>query len=285
MYLFKNVSGLRAFLEPFRTKNRAIGFVPTMGALHEGHLSLIRESLAATHCTVCSIFVNPTQFNQQADLEQYPRTPAKDLQMLYEVGCQAVFMPTVEAIYPPGLDTSVAVDFGQLAEGMEGRFRPGHFQGVAQVVKRLLDIVQPSHLYMGQKDYQQCFLVRHMAQALALPVEVVMSPTVREANGLAMSSRNARLNPEQRKQAAIIYKTLQDAGAWIKQGLSPAEVQEKALQQLTIPGFRPEYFEIINGQTLQQLNEAQPDRMVVACTAVWAGEVRLIDNLILQTGS
>ncbi|MCB0570552.1 MAG: pantoate--beta-alanine ligase [Phaeodactylibacter sp.] len=282
MYLFKNVSGLRDFLEPFRTKSRKIGFVPTMGALHEGHLSLIRQSLESTQCTVCSIFVNPTQFNQAEDLEKYPRNPAKDLQMLYEVGCHAVFMPPVGEVYPRGIDTSVAIDFGQLAEGLEGRFRPGHFQGVAQVVNRLLSIVEPQQLFMGQKDYQQYLIVRHMVRALELPVEVVMSPTVREANGLAMSSRNARLSAAQRNQAAIIYKSLQDACQWVKQGLSPEQVREKALQQLGIPGFRPDYFEVVDGLTMQPLDNFDGLGMAVACTAVWAGEVRLIDNTILQ---
>ncbi len=285
MYLFKNVRALRLFLEPFRTKGRAIGFAPTMGALHEGHLSLIRQSLESTQCTVCSIFVNPTQFNQAEDLEKYPRNPAKDLQMLYEVGCHAVFMPPVDEVYPPGLDSTAPVDFGPLAEGLEGRFRPGHFQGVAQVMNRLLGIVEPQRLFMGQKDYQQCLIVQHMIRTLGLPVEFVMGPTVREPNGLAMSSRNARLSPEQHSRAAIIFQSLQDAAHWMGQGLGPAQVREKALQQLSIPGFRPEYFELVDGQSLQPLAHFDNEGMIVACAAVWAGDVRLIDNHILRRGA
>jgi len=281
MYLFKKISGLRKFLEAYRAKNRAIGFVPTMGALHEGHISLARQSLETTQCTVCSIFVNPTQFNQSSDLEKYPRTPAKDLEMLYKAGCHAVFMPAPEEVYPQGLETRVDVDFGPLAQPMEGRFRPGHFEGVAQVVKRLLDIVQPDKLFMGQKDYQQCLIVRHMVQALSIPTEVAVCPIVREKNGLAMSSRNQRLSPEQREKAAMIYQTLQQASKWMAQ-YPPRDVEQKALQQLNAPGFRPEYFEIVDGQSLRPAPDFESPGSIVACAAVWAGEVRLIDNLILK---
>jgi len=281
MYLFKKISALRQFLESYRSKNRAVGFVPTMGALHKGHLSLIEQSLASTQCTVSSIFVNPTQFNEAADLEKYPRNPAKDLMMLYKVGCHAVFMPSPEEVYPPGLDTSVPVNFGVLAQPMEGRFRPGHFEGVAQVVKRLIDIVGPDKLFMGQKDYQQYLIVRHMAQALSLPTEVVMSPIVREKNGLAMSSRNERLSPENREKAAALFQTLQKAAQWIGQ-YSPREVEHKALQELQQPGLEPEYFELVDGRSLQPIPDFKSPDSIVACAALWIGGVRLIDNLILK---
>ncbi len=281
MYLFKKISGLRKFLEAYRAKNRAIGFVPTMGALHEGHISLVRQSLSETQCTVCSIFVNPTQFNEPSDLAKYPRAPAKDLEMLYKAGCHAIFMPSPEEVYPQGLDTRVELDFGSLAETMEGRFRPGHFEGMAQVVKRLLDIVRPDKLFMGQKDYQQYLIVRHMARVLSIPVEVAACATIREKNGLALSSRNQRLSPEQREKAAMIYQTLQQASKWMSQ-YSPREVEQKALRQLEAPGFRPEYFEIVDADSLQPAPDFESPSSIVACTAVWAGEVRLIDNLILK---
>lgn len=281
MYLFKKISTLRRFLKSYQSKNRPIGFVPTMGALHEGHLSLVRQSLESTQCTVCSIFVNPTQFNEAADLEKYPRTPAKDLAMLYKAGCHAVFMPSPEEVYPPGLDTRVELDFGPLAQPMEGRFRPGHFEGVAQVVKRLLDIVSPDRLFLGQKDYQQYLVVRHMAQALSLPTEVVMSPIVREKNGLAMSSRNQRLSPEQREQAAALHQTLQQAAEWMGK-YPPREIERKAMQQLQSAGLEPEYFELVDGNSLQPAPDFETPGTVVACAALWVGGVRLIDNLILK---
>ncbi|MCO6477469.1 MAG: pantoate--beta-alanine ligase [Phaeodactylibacter sp.] len=282
MYLFKKISTLIRFLESYRNKNRPIGFVPTMGALHEGHLSLVRQSLEATQCTVCSIFVNPTQFNEASDLEKYPRTPAKDLTMLYKAGCDVVFMPAPEEVYPPGLDTSVNIGFAGLDHPMEGRFRPGHFQGVAQVVKRLLDIVEPDKLLMGQKDYQQFLIVRHMARVLSLPTEVVMAPTVREKNGLAMSSRNQRLSPEQRELAAALRQTLQKAAKWIRK-YPPREVEQKAIQALRqYPGIEPEYFQLADGATLQPAPDYENPDSIVACAAIWIGGVRLIDNMILK---
>jgi pantoate--beta-alanine ligase len=282
MYLFKKAAHLRAHLDLARAQGGTVGFVPTMGALHEGHLSLLRQSLEQSSCTVCSIFVNPTQFNQAADLEKYPRTPAKDLAMLAEVGCDAVFMPAVSEIYPRGQQEGAGLSLGGLDQGMEGRFRPGHFQGVAQVVKRLLDIVAPQHLFMGQKDYQQFVIVRHMLKMQNLPVQLHMCPTLREANGLAMSSRNVRLSPQQRAQAAIIYESLQQAAAGMAAGRSPAEVQAHAWQQLLSPGFEPEYFEVVDGDNLQPVARFDAAERIVACAAVWADGVRLIDNLILK---
>jgi pantoate--beta-alanine ligase len=282
MYLFKQAASLRAYLDTIRAKGQPIGFVPTMGALHQGHLSLIRQSMESACCTVCSIFVNPTQFNHAADLEKYPRTPAKDLEMLCEVGCEVVFMPDIADVYPAGLEEEASFALGALAEGMEGRFRPGHFQGVAQVVRRLLDIVGPQYLFMGQKDYQQFAIIEYMAKNLSLPVEVRMCPTVREPNGLAMSSRNTRLSPRQQAEAAIIHQSLQAAKSMMDEGYGPSAIQEKAMQQLRIPGFEPEYFELVDGFSLQPIAQFEAAQRVVACTAVWAGEIRLIDNLILK---
>lgn len=283
MYLFKSVADLQAYLKPQRDKNRSIGFVPTMGALHEGHLSLLRRSLAESQCTVCSIFVNPTQFNDPSDLEQYPHSPESDLERLYQTGCPVVFMPTVAEVYPNGkapADTQ-KLDFGSLATVMEGAHRPGHFQGVAQVVKRLLDIVQPDFLFMGEKDYQQLLIVREMVRQTGIPTEVIGCPTVREADGLAMSSRNQRLSPQQRQQAALIYRTLQQAAAWVK-NWPPREVEAKAMSQLKEAGLEPEYFELAEARSLQRVEDVQNADTVLALVAARVGDVRLIDNYLLK---
>ena len=193
MFIFKKTEDLRNFLQQKNNVTHDVGFVPTMGALHEGHLSLIRMSKSSNSLCICSIFVNPTQFNQTADLQKYPRTTSKDISLLAKVGCDVLFLPDESEVYPSDLDTSVKIDMNGLDTVMEGEFRPGHFAGVMQVVKRLLDITQPTHLYMGQKDFQQFSIIKHMIKQLDMPVNLVMAPTVREENGLAKSSRNERL--------------------------------------------------------------------------------------------
>lgn len=284
MFLFQTYHELQQYLNTRRQMGESIGFAPTMGALHAGHLDLIRHSKMQHACTVCSIFVNPTQFNDPKDLEKYPRTPEKDLTMLESVGTEVVFMPAVAEIYPPDLDTRLNLDLGQLDKVMEGAFRPGHFQGMAQVVKRLLDIVQPNALYMGQKDFQQLSIVGHMIRALQLPVELVMVPTVREVDGLAMSSRNVRLSPSQREAAPVIHQTL----SWAKTqlGIMPIrEIEAEAMRRLdAMPEFRPEYFQIVDGETLLPVDDPMAHAWVVACVASWVGEVRLIDNMEMKKG-
>lgn len=283
MQLFKRVSQLQAYLAAERVNNRAVGFVPTMGALHNGHLSLVRASLAKNQITVASIFVNPTQFNDADDLQKYPRTPGKDLILLAKVGCEVVFLPEPEDVYPPELDTSLEVDLGGLDLPLEGAQRPGHFAGVAQVVKRLLDIVQPDRLYMGQKDYQQQLIIKRMVSELSIPTEVIAVPTEREADGLAMSSRNVRLTPDLRQRATLLNQTLTGARQRLRAGEDVPNIEAWALAELTQPGFRPEYFSLVNGNTLQSIPKGTPlPPLVVACTAVWAGDVRLIDNAVLR---
>ncbi|MBP9075626.1 MAG: pantoate--beta-alanine ligase [Haliscomenobacter sp.] len=282
MYLLKRARELQQFLRTIREEGKSIGFIPTMGALHPGHLSLVDRAKQDRHFTVCSIFVNPTQFNDPKDLDLYPRTPGKDIRMLASVGADLVFMPPPGEIYPPGLKTGLDVSFGLLDKVMEGEFRPGHFQGVAQVVKRLLDLVGPDALYLGQKDFQQVALLRNMVQQLGLPVRIVMCPTLREADGLAMSSRNVRLSPELREKAPILFETL-TATKDMLEDFHPEEIEHFALGRLSIPGFKPEYFEIVDGNTLQPVEDAAQTNYIVACTAVWAGNVRLIDNLILKS--
>ncbi len=282
MYVFERVADLQAWLSEQRRAGKTIGFAPTMGALHEGHLSLVRAAEARGDLSVVSIFVNPTQFNDPEDLRQYPRTPEEDKALLERVGCCAVFMPDVEEIYPPGQDFSVPIDFGHLTQVMEGQFRPGHFDGMAMVVKRLLDITAPHRLYMGQKDFQQLTIVREMLRRLQLPVQLVMCPTVREADGLAMSSRNRRLSAPQRAAAAVLFRALTEARAAFLKGAPAENIRQQAMTQIQQAGLRPEYFDIVDGYTLLPVSHLQDAPFVVACTAAWADSVRLIDNLIFQ---
>ncbi len=282
MRVFKTIVALQQWLAQQRRKGKTIGFAPTMGALHEGHLSLVRAAKAAGDVPVVSIFVNPTQFNDPEDLRKYPRMPEQDKSLLEQTGCQALFMPEVEEIYPPGQDLTLRLDFGHLTRVMEGLFRPGHFEGMATVVKRLLDIVAPNRLYMGQKDFQQLTIVRDMIRQLALPVRLVMCPTVREADGLAMSSRNLRLTPPMRAAAPAIFQVLLQAREGFATGANADTLQRRAFERLQQAGLRPEYFEIADGHTLLPVQRASDATFVVACVAAWAGDVRLIDNLVLQ---
>jgi pantoate--beta-alanine ligase len=281
MHLFKKVSDLQYYLRSLKAAGKTIGFVPTMGALHQGHVSLIEASKAECDHTVCSIFVNPTQFNDQKDLDKYPRTPGADIELLLACGCDILFMPPVAEVYPPEGLKALDLDFGSLETVMEGEFRPGHFKGVAQVVHRLLEIVLPDRLYMGQKDYQQVAIVRSMIRQTGLQVALITCPTLREADGLAMSSRNLRLSPAARQEATLIFRTLSYARAQAGK-LAPAEIQAAAFQQLSAPGFRPEYFDLVDGDTLQPVRSFEESAVVVACTAVWLDGVRLIDNMILK---
>jgi len=283
MYLYKQTTDIQAHLQAERASYQTIGFVPTMGALHEGHISLINASLADNQLTVCSIFVNPTQFNQAEDLEKYPRMPALDIARLADAGCHIVFLPEVDVIYPPGLETRIDIDLNGLDHVMEGAHRPGHFAGVMQVVNRLLNIVKPHRLYMGQKDYQQFCVIRRMLDVQQSPVELVMVPTVREADGLAMSSRNMRLSPEQRAQAPTIYKILQDLRqAALRKGAALDALTQEAFDGLQSAGFRPEYVSIAHGTSLQPLSSMPETGSVVACVAAGLGEIRLIDNLLIR---
>ena len=281
MLIFKKVADLQGWLNDERARGRSIGFAPTMGALHDGHLDLVRMAKRECDRAVVSIFVNPTQFNDPRDLEKYPRTPEKDTELLLPAGCDALFIPPVEEVYPPGKDFKIHLNFRQLDKVMEGVFRPGHFEGMASVVNRLLDIVQPHRLYMGQKDFQQLSIVRDMLRQLNSPIELVMCPTRREPDGLAMSSRNVRLTPGMRAAAPVIHQTLQ----WAKTAFrtqTAASVQKQALEKLTAAGLKPEYFDIVDGISLQNVQNLAGSDFIVACVAAFAGEVRLIDNLVLK---
>ncbi len=274
------VSTLQQALEKERKSGKKIGFVPTMGALHEGHISLVQQAQKRVDIVVVSIFVNPTQFDNKQDLKKYPRTLPLDKKLLKAHGVNYVFAPSVEEVYPEKRKKKVKVDLNGLDEQMEGAFRPGHFAGVVQVVKRLLDIVQPDSLYMGQKDFQQFTIIQQMIHDLSIPTELIVCPIMREAHGLAMSSRNERLPENLRKRASIIYKTLKKAKRMMKDH-TPSKIEKWALSNLAIDGFEPEYFTIADGHTLKKIKSFKGKKYLVACTAVWTGGVRLIDNIIL----
>jgi pantoate--beta-alanine ligase len=281
MIIHQLAEKLKKHLQEQKEKGLSIGFVPTMGALHEGHISLIRQAVGNSDLVVCSIFVNPTQFNDPKDFAKYPATLGSDLDLLYRAGVAAVFVPTVEDIYPNGTDVENSFDLDGLDKRIEGKFRPGHFQGVCQVVFRLLDIVRPHSLFMGQKDYQQCMVIRKMLEVKNLPTELVICRTVRENSGLAMSSRNMRLTEPQKVQAALIYKVLSE----IKEGITSGRfewLKSRAIQELTDGGFNVDYIEIVNAVDLSWVEDGDRESPLVALAAAFLGEVRLIDNLVVR---
>jgi len=279
MVLFKTIAALRSHLEHQRNKGRTIGFVPTMGALHNGHSSLIRHSLEQGHYTVVSIYVNPTQFNDPVDLEKYPRPLSADLELLNQIGCNAVFLPGDSEIYPVEGVTTTEIDLQHLGDSLEAAFRPGHFEGVLQVMHRLLDIVNPDFLFMGQKDLQQLAVVRQLISEAGFTTRLVGLPIVREENGLARSSRNERLSASERKKAGLIYKTLlETSNASHKSSLT--ELKFSALERLEKAGLRPEYFEFVRSDNLRLVHSREEyDGPITIVTAVWVGDVRLIDNM------
>jgi pantoate--beta-alanine ligase len=280
MLVFRKKAPLRYHLQEQRLLGNTIGFVPTMGALHQGHLSLLQHASATGGHTVCSIFVNPTQFNKAEDLEKYPRTPEQDLALLEAAGCHTVFLPEVSDMYPAPAGTHF--HFGALGEVMEGRYRPGHFSGVALVVSKLFHIVGPDVAFFGQKDLQQCRIIEQLVRDLAFEVRVQVMPTIREADGLALSSRNMRLSAAGRQTATHLYKALQGAAAALQQGTAPKTAQSEALSYLQgIPELEPEYFCIVDGGTLQELDLVSQGEQLAICVAAYVEGVRLIDNLLL----
>lgn len=280
MELIKTIAALDDRISERGKHGKKVGFVPTMGALHEGHLSLVEKAGEECDLVVVSIFVNPTQFNDSGDLDRYPRDLKRDLMLLERTPCEIVFAPSVEEIYPEP-DTRV-FDFGQLDKVMEGRHRPGHFNGVAQVVSRLLDIVKPHKAYFGQKDFQQLAIVREMVRQLNIGTDIVAGSIVREPDGLAMSSRNLLLSEEQRKSAPLIAKTLFESYKFAK-SKSVQEIRRFVKEQINLnPDLDVEYFEIVNGYTLQPVDNWKESDYIVGCIAVYAGRIRLIDNVVYQ---
>ena len=264
-----------------RSNGLTIGFVPTMGALHDGHIRLVNHCSIVCDITVCSIFVNPTQFNDPSDYKKYPDTLESDIRMLAASKATVLFVPPVESIYPDGTASLEHYDLGYLETLLEGEFRPGHFQGVCQVMSRLLKNVQPDYLFMGQKDYQQCMVIKKLLTYLDQPITLVTHPTVREKDGLAMSSRNMRLSGEERAKAPLIYQTLTD----LKNKIVPGNLnhlRQEAVNRLNNGGFRVEYIEIADAGNLHPYDEWNGYTPLVALAAVFLGDVRLIDNMLLN---
>jgi pantoate--beta-alanine ligase len=284
MILFKRKTDLSGHLANLKSKGARIGFVPTMGALHQGHLSLIETSTANNSITVCSIFVNPTQFNDPADFEKYPVTIDQDILALEKAGCDILFLPGVEEVYGIGpRKTEEHYDLGYLETVLEGKYRPGHFQGVCMVVRRLLDIVNPDELYLGQKDYQQCMVITRLVELMQkkASIRVNICPTLREEDGLAMSSRNLRLSTVEREHAPAIYRSLQHIKARLAKGnLQP--LKQVAQAELEGSGFRVDYVEIADALTLELVEEWDENEKIVALVAAFLNQVRLIDNLLLN---
>lgn len=275
--VFNFIADLQSFLKAKRGSGLTVGLVPTMGALHEGHLSLIRRAKKENDVVVASVFVNPVQFNNPVDLEKYPRTPEKDVAMLESAGCDAVFMPSVEEMYPTKVEDHY--DFGAIEHVMEGACRPGHFNGVAIVVRKLFEIVEPNRAYFGEKDFQQLAIISKLVKDYHINLKVVPCDIVREKDGLAMSSRNMRLNADERAIAPMIYKVLRETVANVET-MSPAEMKAFALKKYSdIKQFDVEYVEIADETTLQSVTDWKDSQHARIFVALQLGPVRLIDNL------
>ncbi len=281
MIVFKKAAGIARFIAKKKESGSTIGFVPTMGALHPGHISLINISKKKDDITVSSLFVNPTQFNDKRDFEKYPSTIATDIDMLEKAGCDALFLPDVNEMYPDGTKNERQYDLGYLETILEGKFRPGHFQGVCQAVHRLLTIIYANRLYLGQKDYQQCLVLQKMISITHLKTEIVICPTLREKDGLALSSRNMRLNEAERKEAVKISETLSFIKKELKTGYLE-DLKERARQYLTAEGFKVDYVEIANAATLEPIENNDGKTPLVALIAAFVNDVRLIDNMLLK---
>lgn len=283
MIICKTRDEISAAVAELRRQNKTLGFVPTMGALHNGHLSLVKKSMSENDCTAVSIFVNPTQFNNKHDLQTYPRTVDADVKLLEGIGADIAFVPSVETMYPEGLDNvTESYDFGFIGQVMEGAARPGHFNGVGIVVHRLFDLVKPDRAYFGMKDFQQIAIIREMVRQCNINIEIIPCPIVREDDGLALSSRNTRLNEEQRRQAVQISQTLFKAVGLVGEK-SVDEVKEFVISTVnSVPLLDVEYFEIVDGYSLQTISSWNEAEWVVGCITVNVGDVRLIDNITLK---
>lgn len=279
--IFSKIKELRQYLSQKKQEGETVGFVATMGALHYGHMELIRKSREENSITICSIFVNPTQFNNPKDLEKYPRFIEKDIQMLEENDCEVLFNPQVDEMYSPKEDL-LTIDLKNIDKRFEGEFRPGHFKGVATVVKKFFDIIEPHKAYFGMKDYQQVLVIKEVVNQYNMDVDVVGVETVRNEEGLAMSSRNYRLNEEELQRATIIYKTF----AWVKENLSAhtiADLEKQAITKINATeGAEVEYFNLADANTLEGIDKLTANQQVVAITAVNMKGVRLIDNMVLN---
>lgn len=275
MIVIEKIADLQAYIKEKAAKS--VGFVPTMGALHDGHISLITRCVAENDLCVASVFVNPTQFNDKADLERYPRTPEADCAMLQAAGCDVVFMPTVQEMYPE--EDTRQFNFGSLETVMEGKYRPGHFNGVAQIVSKLFDAVQPHKAYFGEKDFQQVAIIRAMVKQLNYPIQIIACPIIREESGLARSSRNTLLTDEQRKKAALIAQVLTKSTTFVHSKSVSATIDWVEEQFKDDAEFRMDYYEIVDGNSLQPVQNWEDSEFIVGCIAVYCGKIRLIDNI------
>jgi pantoate--beta-alanine ligase len=281
MIIFKQVKDLTIYLHKQERAKRSTGFVPTMGALHDGHLSLLKESKKKAELTIVSIFVNPTQFNNKEDLKKYPSSVSKDILLLEENGCDVLFLPDEKEIYPDESSKQKPFDLGYLENILEGEFRPGHFQGVCLVVERLLNIVNPDFIILGQKDFQQCLVIKRLITILNKKIEIIICPTLREPGGLAMSSRNLRLNDEERSRASQLHTAL----VWIKNELGYRNfslLKNEAIKKLESNGFKIDYLELASQKDLEIFNECKPQEDAVILIAAYLGAVRLIDNVLVS---
>ena len=281
MKIFKDSKSLNVYLDTQRLIAAKIGFVPTLGALHEGHLSLIRQSMQVADITVCSIFINPLQFNNADDFKKYPKTIENDIALLEQSGCEVLFMPDEKEIYPDEASRVPHYDLGYAATIFEGKFRPGHFDGVCLVVERLLRIVKPDFLLLGQKDFQQCIIIERLIRLMNQDTQLIICPTVREESGLAMSSRNLRLSPSERKTAASIHQHL----IWINEKLSTDnfhDLQKKAISDLEKMGFKTDYLELAKRNTLEPIDVFEEGEQAIILIAVFLNGVRLIDNQLIN---
>lgn len=282
MIIFKTRTDLQQYLLSQQEQGKKIGFIPTMGALHQGHISLVNRATEEGTFPVCSIFVNPAQFNDKQDFELYPSTIAEDISLLDQAGCAVLFLPSVTEVYPEGPDKARSYDFGFLDTVFEGARRPGHFTGVGKVMGLLLEIIQPDVLYMGSKDYQQCLVVKDLCRQMGLQLRFVSCPTRREPDGLAMSSRNKRLTEPQRARSGLIYQCLVSIQGKSMNGTSFSRVRKECLDLLTEKGFMPEYVSLADADTLQELDDYDPNRKMIALIAARIGDIRLIDNMSLN---
>jgi pantoate--beta-alanine ligase len=281
MRIIQTISGLRNALQSLPVFSQQLAFAPTMGALHQGHINLVLAAKAAANTVVVSIFVNPTQFNDPSDFAKYPKSLEADIDMLEAAGTDILFIPNVDEMYPNGLENGPHYPLGQLETLLEGAYRPGHYQGVCRIVHQLLDVVKPGQLYMGQKDFQQCMVIQHMLGHLQMPVALHIVPTMREPDGLAMSSRNRRLTTENRVKAVTIFEQLN----WIVQASNTMpfrQLEEEASRQLLAAGFGPvDYISIARAATLEPAENYRQDEQLVVLAAAFLGEIRLIDNMLL----
>ena len=281
MIILKKAIDIINFLFTAKTGDVTTGLVPTMGALHKGHISLITKAKTNNDFVIASIFINPAQFNDPKDFEKYPVTLEQDIYQLEKAGCTVLFLPTVDEMYPDGLNNLPHFELGYMETILDGKYRPGHFQGVCQLVHRLLQMVLPDKLYLGQKDFQQCLVLKKMVNTYYPSVQIEICPTLREPDGLAMSSRNMRLSTQERLLAVEIYATLQQIRNNCKCG-DTSRLKKTAIQYLTAKGFKVDYVELANANSLKPVNNWDGKEKIVALIAAFLNEIRLIDNMIVN---